>query len=164
MRRPARNQQLPSEEVDTIRSLKGFDLYARSRDLYNAGWTLRAIGEAYDPPKPRTTIKSWIERSLESAPQAALPDVPAPEYITPDPEVKPAPKTIHPSDLARIQQWAPIARKYRSGMNEHHKASIANASLTHLCGILYAEGVSIRQLSEAAGVTYRAMAKRIGRA
>jgi lambda repressor-like predicted transcriptional regulator len=40
---------------------------------------------------------------------------------------------------------------------------MANDELTELCASLHRSGVSVRELSQAAGVTYRAMARRLGR-
>jgi DNA-binding Xre family transcriptional regulator len=39
--------------------------------------------------------------------------------------------------------------------------AVANSRLTELCKKLYDNKVSIRELAEAAGVTYRAMYKRV---
>jgi hypothetical protein len=39
--------------------------------------------------------------------------------------------------------------------------AVANDRLTNLCRHLYAKGVGITALAEAAGVTYRAMYKRV---
>jgi DNA-binding Xre family transcriptional regulator len=39
--------------------------------------------------------------------------------------------------------------------------AVANDRLTGICITLYKNGVSIKELAEAAGVTYRAMYKRI---
>jgi DNA-binding Xre family transcriptional regulator len=39
--------------------------------------------------------------------------------------------------------------------------AVANDRLTGICITLYQNGVSIKELAEAAGVTYRAMYKRI---
>jgi hypothetical protein len=165
-RRSARNQALPAEEVAILRSLKGFNLYARVLEIYTAGWTLRAIGEAFDPPKARSTVKSWAEKAENSKITVVLPPVEAPTLITPAVyvPVRPISPGISTSDLTKIQDLAPISRKYRSGMSPLHRAALANQGLTDTCLALYDTGVSIRELSEAAGVTYRAMAKRLGRA
>jgi lambda repressor-like predicted transcriptional regulator len=40
-------------------------------------------------------------------------------------------------------------------------ATVANDQLTAICLRLHANGVSIRELAQAAGVTYRAMYKRL---
>jgi hypothetical protein len=77
---------------------------------------------------------------------------------------RPTSPGISKSELERIQELAPISRRFRSGMAPQHRASLANEELTGLVSSLYDGGVSIRELASAAGVTYRAMAKRLGRA
>jgi len=165
-RRSARNQALPPEEADILRSLKGFSLYARANHLYNAGWTLRAIGEAFSPPKVRSTVRSWVERGRESTTTQPLPVVEPPTLATP-PEyipIKAVSPGISPADLALIQELAPISRKFRASMSPRHPAALANQELTDLCLTLYTNHVTITELAKAADVTYRAMAKRLGKA
>jgi hypothetical protein len=60
-----------------------------------------------------------------------------------------------------IQQLSPLARTFRSRMASTSAPAVANLRLTQICKDLYANSVSIRELAEAAGVTYRAMYKRI---
>ena len=172
-RRPARNQALPQIEADTLRSLRGYHLYRHIYALYCVGWTLRAIGEAFNPPKSRSTVQSWVDRGREA--ETSPPPVSRiggatvvvqPEFATPItyvPVKSPSPG-IPPADLKRIQELAPIARKFRGSMSPRHTAAIANQELTDLCERLQTSGVTITELASAAGVTYRAMAKRLGRA
>lgn len=68
-------------------------------------------------------------------------------------------KTVH----NRIAKIAPIARRYRAKANPNGIYKEANDELTNIAKEQYARGVSIRELSLAAGVTYRAMARRLGR-
>jgi lambda repressor-like predicted transcriptional regulator len=42
-------------------------------------------------------------------------------------------------------------------------AALANSELTHITASLHATGVPVRELANAAGVTYRAMARRLGK-
>ncbi len=164
-RRPARSQALPLEEALKLLALRGHDLYRRVWSLYEAGWTLRSIGEVFTPPKARSTVQSWVDKGREVA--KTSPDtVPVPVLATPPNyiPVKPVSPGISAADLDAITTLAPIARKYRSGMSPAHKAAVANQSLTDICTRLYASNVSITELAAAAGVTYRAMAKRLGRA
>jgi len=168
-RRSARNQHLPEKEVAHLQNLKGFSLYRHVWALYEAGWTLRAIGEAFDPPKSRSTIQSWVNKGREVAPATitTITDfVEAPTLATPPTyiPVRPVSPGISLTDLAEIQRLAPIARRYRAGMSPKHKAALANSDLTAICSRLYASNVSVTELASAAGVTYRAMAKRLGRA
>jgi hypothetical protein len=68
-------------------------------------------------------------------------------------------KSVH----NRIAKIAPIARRYRSKANPNGAYKEANDELTSIVKEQYARGVSIRELCLAAGVTYRAMARRLGR-
>ena len=164
-RRSARGQALPTSETEILLALHGFDLYARCAQLYSAGWTLRAIGEAFIPPKSRSTMRSWVDRGTGTAPHTLLPSVQPPELVTPPAyvPVKPVSPGINPLDRARIIDLAPVARRYRSGMGSQHPSTSANSALTNLCKRLYDDDVTISELADAAGVTYRAMAKRLGR-
>lgn len=162
-RRPARNQPLPPDEIEKLNTLKGFNLYRHVFTLFTVGWTLRAIGEAFTPPKARSTIQSWVDKGRE-APLITTDTVPTPILITPPSYIrmKPISPGVPPSDLAKIRELAPIARKFRSGMSPRHKAALANEELTAVCRDLAARNVTITELAAAAGVTYRAMAKRLG--
>ena len=165
-RRSARNQVLPEAERLALSELKGYSLYRYIFELYSVGWTLRAIGDALQPPKSRSTVQTWVDRGRTIAPNPSLPPVSAPTLLTPAEyvPVRPPSPGISAADLDTIKTLAPIARKYRSGMSPLHKASKANEDLTALCLSLYQKNVTIKELSEAAGVTYRAMSKRLGKA
>jgi hypothetical protein len=165
-RRSARGQTLPPQEAHILGTLRDFNLYARASQLYKAGWTLRAIGEAFSPAKSRSTVASWIERAHDSTPLVDLPPVEAPTLATPETyiPVRPVSPGISKVDRDRIEVLAPIARKFRSGMSPMHAAALANTELTEICTRLAGANVPVRELADAAGVTYRAMAKRIGRA
>jgi hypothetical protein len=165
-RRSARGQALPPSEAQTLVTLRDFNLYARAAQLYHAGWTLRAIGEAFTPPKSRSTVRSWVDRAANSSPTIELPTAEVPTLLTPLAyvPVKPASPGISPADRDTIKILAPIARKYRSGMHPMHAAAMANTDLTTICKTLNDANVSVQELADTAGVTYRAMAKRLGRA
>lgn len=60
-----------------------------------------------------------------------------------------------------ISRLAPIARRYRARANPHGEYARANDELTHLCKFHYSKGVSITELARAAGVTYKAMERRV---
>ena len=163
-RRAAREQALPDSEAETLKSLSGTALYQYIANLYAAGWTLRAIGEVFDPPRSRSTIRSWIQK-LGSAPavdptQVETPTLKTPEFYIPKKAASPG---ISASDARLIDDLAPVARKYRAGMHPLHRASTANQDLTELVTRLHESGVSVQELATAAGVTYRAMARRLGK-
>ena len=163
-RHPARNQILPAFEADLLNTLEGYLLYARVRELYNTGWTLRAIGDALEPQRPRSTVRYWVTKPIPLASAAALPIPTAPIPIqvrNTTPKIK---RFLTASETVRIASIAPVARKYRASMNPAHPAAVANAELTAFCYRLYQDHVPIREMAKAASVSYRAMARRIERA
>lgn len=161
-RRPARKQALPASEAQLINSLYDEELYTRLNQLFHAGWTLQAIGDAFDPPRTRSTIRFWINR--RHTPVFRDEELPRPRiksrgYIP----RRPKSPGIPPDTLARIRELAPLARRYRAKMNPASAEARANDELTGICMMLIEENVTVRELSAAAGVTYRAMARRLGR-
>lgn len=166
-RRPARGQELPTSEVEFLRSLRDQrDIDVRCLVLYQAGWPLRSIGEALPTPRPRSTIRTWVERAHRlSRPDTASYPVPTPTLATPEvyiPRRTPSPG-ISPEDLDKLQTLAPLAKTFRARMSPNHPARLANHWLTDLAKELHANGVSVQELANATGVTYRAMAKRLGK-
>ena len=168
-RRAARNQSLPPAETEMLRNL---DLPALRptflkycRELYEAGWTLRAIGDALQPPRARSTVRSWVTRASDNVtvPKSLTPS--APILATPQNYVHKKPKSpgISPLDRLHIETFAPVARTYRARMPSTSDAAEANRLLTELCLDLHAKHVTVQELADAAGVTYRAMARRLGK-
>lgn len=161
-RRAARGQQLPPQEVELLNTLQGEARYERVAALFNAGWSLQSIGDSLLPRHPRSTIRSWVLRAkgqnLVDAP------IPAPKLKTAEggyQKVRPESPGIPQDDLEQIRHLAPLARGYRSRMASTSAPAVANQRLTDLCKRLHQNNVSVRELSEAAGVTYRAMYKRL---
>lgn len=173
---PKKKIDLPPEEVSILSTLSGQQLRSRVRDLYDAGWPLSSIGEALTPPKPRSTIHLWVKQSSPSSlpipsspPSSDSSTLGTPENSLSDSindstrrrrRVYTEP-TISPQDLATIRRLSPLARRYRSKANPFGQYAIANQELTILCRSLYKLGTSIRELAEAAEVTYKAMERRV---
>lgn len=155
MRKSARNQPLPSTEVAVLRSLTGMQLKYRCHALYQAGWTLSAIGDPLD--KQRSTIRLWVN---SVSPDLSVIRVPSPVDKTYVPRKTPSPG-ISAADRERMAELAPVARKYRSKLSDEHSATKANYELTSMCMSLYENHVTIQELADAAGVSYRAMYRRI---
>lgn len=156
MRRSARNQPLPEEEVTHLRQLLDHpvELKARCYSLYQAGWTLSAIGIPLD--RARSTIRSWIT----SGPYPFQDDIPLPlnkQYV----RRRPRSPGIDSATRDKLSTIAPLARRYRSRFPDSHSATIANRELTTLTQRLHSQGVSIQELADATGVTYRAMYRRV---
>lgn len=191
-------ERLPEGECVYLRTLSGAPLKSRARALYESGWSLAAIAEAWDPPRQRSSVRAWVLSNV-TAPdtQPPLPPSPSPSLSSPlsslsslssdslivaressvsaaqaqtrtrtkvprrvyDPE-KPR---VSPAQRSKISTLAPLARRYRARTSPNGTYARANTELTDLCKKLYYSGASVRELSLAAGVTYRAMARRLGR-
>lgn len=187
---------LPSEEISLLCELSATAQRARARQLYNAGWSLSAIGEALSPPRSRSTVRSWVQTatpthtiSLPSPPSPSAassstlgtaekmnlgagahahvhvhaPAPPSPPHVrrrqrrTYDPKNP----TISADDSQRIRELAPLARRFRARANPEGAYAVANEELTQLCCSLYDQGTPVRELAETAGVTYKAMERRV---
>jgi hypothetical protein len=165
-RRPARKQALPSAEVSLIQSLPEDLVFTRLGELFEAGWTLSSIGNAFNPPRVRSTVRSWILKKRDPNTATGYP-VPVPKLKTQQRGAYVSRRPVSPgisADVhARIQELSPLARRYRSGMLRTTAVSQANDELTQICTDLHAQNVTVKELATAAGVTYRAMARRLGR-
>lgn len=177
---------LPAAECDFLRVLMREELYARAQELHRVGWSVTAIANAFDPPKPRSTVHTWLSRphtithsrplpSPSSSSSSSRSSIAAAENSTSDfssskLKLKRERRTYTPSAPAlsaaekdRIKVIAPLARRYRARANPNGVYASANTELTQISLEAYSRGVSVAELAAAAGVTYRAMARRLGR-
>ena len=177
---------LPPDEALLLRSLSGKILRARVSELFYSGWSLAAIAEAFDPPRARSTIRSWITPTPTPHPSRPTPvssppsssssslitaaeSCPSPAH-SPSPAPKPReerriydPRSPQLSIAAarKIADLAPVARHHRSGAAPTGRYAVANDELNRLCRLHFERGVSIRELALAAGVSYKAMERRV---
>lgn len=156
MRKSARNQPLPQEEVDYLLTLSPTELRQRAKQLYDVGWTLSAIGTPLS--KPRTTVRAWVTSVSDTLPTQR--PVPTPVDKTYVPK-KPPKQAISEDMKARLAYLAPLASRYRAKLPDDHPSATANRELTALALSLYSAHASIQDIADAAGVTYRAMYRRI---
>ena len=166
-RRLARDLDLPEEEKRVLReecNSKG-RRNCRARQLYQEGWTLRAIGEAFDPPFKRSTVRYWVEQG-DLLHRINFP-LPSPHNSDTKPRgyqrKKPISPGIPPHTQQRLAQLAPLARYYRSGMASTSVNAIANEEFSNLVHELYANNVTIAEIAKASNVTFRAIARRLGK-
>lgn len=175
------NMKLPSEEVEVLVRCSGDVLRARVQALREAGWTLASIADAWDPPKQRSSIRLLATTPTKSPlPIVSSPPSPSPQSSSltaaekRNPSAPPrrhrrarrfytegSPK-ISKDDARTLRRLAPLARRYRARANPNGAYAVANTELTGLCIVLYRDGVSVQELATTAGVTYRAMARRLG--
>ena len=181
--------RLPEGECVYLGTLSGVPLKARARALHQSGWSLAAIAEAFDPPRQRSSVRAWVLSNVP-APDTQPPLPPSPsssssssyssivaressvssssETVKTKTKVprriyNPASPRISSAQKNKIATLAPLARRYRARTSPNGTYARANNELTDLCKNLYYKGTSVRELSLAAGVTYRAMARRLGR-
>ena len=178
-------QVLPHSEREFLAVLNGNELKARVKALSSAGWSLGAIADAFTPPKQRSSIRVWAIGNTQTRPDhPPVPLISSPSSSSPRSRsilpaaeksasankhkrvrraYNPASPSLTRTKQQQIQKLSPLARQYRSRANPNGVYAKANVELTELCKDLYfKQNVSVRELSDAAGVTYRAMARRIG--
>lgn len=182
-------QVLPESECELLRALAGPDLKARARDLVEAGWSLASIANAFDPPKQRSSVRAWVTAPPRPTTTHNLPPIPSSSSSSSSVIAaadlsrsgthahaaghahahvrrrvyNPEAPVLPPRTRDRIASLAPLARRYRARTSPDSPLARANVELTETCARLYSSGASVRELSLAAGVTYRAMARRLGR-
>ena len=158
--------KLPKEEIKFLLSLSQDAFTARLRSLWEAGWSLGIIAESFTPPKPKSTIHFWVKNATQQEQIKSLPETPSKSLTVLSPVADtPRLRSISlgvPSELKpRLKHLSSLSRRYRSKSAANSELSIANNELTELAKSLHNRGVSTAAIAEAAGVTYRAMARRI---
>ena len=162
-RRSARNQPLPLSEVNLLNSLDYDHAVLRVKQLFDEGWTLQAIGDAFTPPKGRSSVKAWVDRPTPEHVHVDVP-IPNPEYATPrNGYQRKTPKSPGvPADVqANLRVLAPVARGYRHRMPAGHPVARANTEFDEIIKDLHAHYVSVADIARAAQVTHRAIARRL---
>ena len=159
---------LPQGEVENLRGLlssPGSAFISRVYLLCEAGWSFQSVANAFDPPRRRSTVRSWYVKAKALGSIVSDPSVPTPpakknRARTSRPK---SPGISHETQL-QIARLAPLARRYRSRTTPSSQSFTANHQLTDLAGSLYQTGVTVSELARAAGVTYRAMKRRVDQA
>ena len=163
-RRLARELPLPQPEVDLLRILNRRELLTRVHQLYHEGWTLSAIGTAFDPPKGRSTVKAWVDQNHTSNPVDV--PIPSPAHKTPKngyQRLTPVSPGVPPITAEELRRLAPVAQQYRAKTPSSSRPAVANALMDQIVKDLRTNNVSIADIARAAGVTHRAIAKRLSR-
>ena len=157
---------LPHDELVFLASLDEESRYARFKALWQNGWSLASIGLSLTPVRPKTTIHFWISKAPE---QTQFRPVPTPPEITPAKNA-PAPTrlravspTVPPDLRPKLKELAELAQRYRARCSPSSPQALANEELTTIARTLRSMGVPTVDIAEAAGVSYRAMAKRLSK-
>lgn len=157
---------LPADEVAYLASLPREEMESRLRALWENGWSLASLGDSIQPQRPKTTIHFWVKRAVPTQQSRILP-TPPPKSLTTSVPVKSAPRLRSispgvPSDIRdRIRELSVLARRYRAKTSPNSPIALANDELTAIARTLSSMGVPTQAIADVAGVSYRAMARRI---
>jgi hypothetical protein len=165
-RRSARGQSLPKTEAQFLNTLSGERLHIRVAQLYRVGWTYQCIGDALSPARPRSTVKSWVDRLDMVSPHSIDVPIDFPRLRTPEGGYqRKTPKSpgVTNAEAYILQELAPLAQTYRSGMGPTHPATQANEAFQSLVLQLHSLDVSIADIARAANVTHRAISRRVNK-
>jgi len=159
--------ELPDDEIRFLQALPRSERDARLAALHAHGWSLSTLGRSLTPPKPKTTIHYWIRNSKKNVEQRReLPKPPPTSLTTAVPTYKaPISRSVSPKvppDMRpHLRELANLSRRYRSKTPSTSPLAQANQELTTIALQLHAHGVPTSDIAVAAGVSYRAMARRI---
>jgi hypothetical protein len=158
--------KLPADEVRFLSSLPIEIFHGRLRALWESGWSLGIIANSLDPKRPKSTVHFWVQNAASQEQRRPIPATP-PKSLTVTAPLSNTPRlrSISPSvpvDMRpHLQHLSSLAKRYRAKSDPHSEFAIANRELTDLARSLYNRGVPAADIAEAAGVTYRAMARRL---
>ena len=159
---------LPSDEVTFIKSLDRPEAESRLLALWEAGWSLAILGASVEPPRPKTTIHFWVRRADVREQRREIPP-PPPRSLTTSVPTKTAPRLrsvspgVPPDMKPRLRELATLAKRYRARTLPDSPLAQANRDLTATAIALRSMGVPTAAIAEAAGVSYRAMARRLSK-
>lgn len=159
-----KRRELPAEERELLSGLGRAETRARARALWLAGWSLSEIGASLEPPRGKTTVRSWVVSSHD-APQSTPVPLPPPRPVAPSDgeRVRRVSPGVPPDVAPRLRDLSELARRYRARTDPAGPLARANEELTAVARTLRSVGVPTAAIAEAAGVSYRAMARRVGR-
>lgn len=159
---------LPEDEVTFIANLPRPEAESRIRSLWETGWSLQTIGDSLVPPRPKTTIHFWVKRAEVREQQRAVP-TPPPKSLTTSVPTKTAPRLrsispgVPPEMAPRLAELSAKAKRYRAKTAPDSPLAQANEELTTVAKTLRSMGVPTAAIAKAAGVSYRAMARRLSK-
>ena len=164
----AQKTRLPQDEVSFLGSLSRPDMEARLRALWESGWSLAILGDSLKPRRPKTTIHFWVKRAENQKQFRQIPP-PPPKSLTSAAPTKKAPRlrtvspNVPPDMKPRLKELSALAKRYRARTTSDSPFAQANRDLTAMATALRAMGVPTAKIAEAAGVSYRAMARRLSK-
>lgn len=160
---------LPQSEIDFLAALASTDtkaLHSRLRALWEAGWSLSVLGNALNPKRPRATIHYWVRKAPVTQQIKEIPSVDFSKPLTTallgvvPAKTRTIAPSVTPEMAARLRSLSLQARRYRSRTTEGNRFAVANREFTELVKELRSQGVPAVDIAEAAGISYRAVARR----
>jgi hypothetical protein len=158
---------LPLDEVEFLSGLTISQRDSRLLLLHEAGWSFSILGKSID--RPKTTVHFWVKNAQRDL---TLTRQPVPRPFLPLKASLPFSKGLRtrfispkvPPDLRPLlRELSPPSRRYRARTPKNSPLAQANEQLTDLAVRLRLQGVPTADIAEAAGVSYRAMARRIAK-
>lgn len=161
--------KLPEDEVRFLSALPEKLLKERVKALWDAGWSLAVIANSLKPSKPKSTVHFWVQNTSAVEQRRLVPPIPPKSLKVTAPILdSPITRSISPSvplELRpRIRQLADLSKRYRAKTSPDSPLAQANIELTKIALDLYSRGIPAASIAESAGVSYRAMARRISNA
>jgi hypothetical protein len=161
--------RLPEDEIRFLSGLSEQLLKERIRALWESGWSLAVIANSLKPVRPKSTVHFWVQNTASTPQRRPIPPTPPKSLTTTAPlSDTPITRSISPGVPAelkpRLKQLADLSRRYRAKTPPNSPLAEANRELTVLATELYDRGIPAAAIAEAAGVTYRAMARRLSNA
>lgn len=141
---------------------------SRLRALWKAGWSLGVIGSSLSPAVPKTTVHFWVRKAADLKQLKAVP-LPPPKSLTTSVPTRHAPRLksispgVPPEIRIRLRELSVLSKRYRAKTSPTSPLALANEELTKIAIQLRSRGVPTATIAEAAGVTYRAMARRLSK-
>jgi hypothetical protein len=149
---------LPAPEREFLASLPRNHLAIRLRDLNKAGWSLHSLSQSLTPPRPKTTVHYWIANSHAPTPSHFPATYPPPPTQRAVRAVAPA---VPPHLRARLRELAVLAARNRAKIRPDAPQARASHELTELARVLRSQGIPTAEIAKAAGISYRAMHRRL---
>lgn len=153
-----KNVRLPKGEVLFLSSLDQQSASNRALSLWEAGWSLGTIAISLNPPRPKSTIHFWVKKASKQNFDIPTPKPPVKLSIV---KTRLSPLDVPLELKPRLKDLSELSRRYRAKTAYNSEFAIANRELSEISKNLYNQGVPAIAIAKAAGVTYRAMARRI---
>lgn len=160
--------KLPSDEVVFLAGLSPAERNSRLRALWLAGWSLGEISKSFIPNKAKSTIHFWVRNATDLPQNRPVPFQPSKSLTASAPtsesiKLSSISPRVPPSLKDKIRELSILSRQYRANTSPNSQYALANTELTQIARSLKDQGVSTAEIASAAGVTYRAMAKRLSK-